>query len=117
MRQQSYAMTPEQEQSMKMMKWMSYLMPLIFFFSFNSYASGLTYYYFISGLITIVMMWFLRKTTDDAKLLAKLEARHKEIKANPKKTTTMMERMQKMAAQQQEVLRQQQEQQAKKNRK
>ena len=115
MRQQQYSMTPEQEQSMKMMKWMSYLMPLIFFFSFNNYASGLTYYYFISGLISIIMMWYLRKTTDDAKLLAKLESRHKKMKANPKKTTSMMERLQKMAEQQQEVLRQQQEQQAKKN--
>jgi YidC/Oxa1 family membrane protein insertase len=90
-------------------------MPLIFFFSFNNYASGLTYYYFISGLISIIMMWYLRKTTYDAKLLAKLESRHKKMKANPKKTTSMMERLQKMAEQQQEVLRQQQEQQAKKN--
>ena len=115
MRQQQYSMTPEQEQSMKMMKWMSYLMPLIFFFSFNNYASGLTYYYFISGLISIIMMWYLRKTTDDAKLLAKLEERHKKNKSNPKKTTSMMERLQKMAEQQQEVLRQQQEEQAKKH--
>lgn len=110
MRQQSYAMSPEQEQSMKMMRWMSYLMPVAFFFSFNSYSSGLNYYYFVSGLITILMMWFLRKTTDDAKLLQKLEARFKERKANPKKTSSMFERMQAMAAQQQEILRQQQKQ-------
>ena len=109
MRQQSYAMTPEQAQSMKMMKWMSYLMPIIFFFSFNSYSSGLNYYYFISGLLTILMMWYLRRSTDDAKLLAKLEARHKERKANPRKSgsTSMMSRLQKMAEQQQEILRQQ----------
>lgn len=118
MRQQSYAMTPEQEQSMKMMKWMSYLMPVIFFFSFNSYSSGLNYYYFISGLLTILMMWYLRRSTDDAKLLAKLEARHKERKANPKKNGggSMMSRLQKMAEQQQEILRQQQEQQQHKKR-
>lgn len=112
MKQQSYAaMSAEQEQSMKMMKWMSYLMPVIFFFSLNSYSSGLLYYYFISGLMTILMMWFLRRTTDDAKLLAKLEARHKERKANPRKSgsNSMMSRLQKMAEQQQELLRQQQE--------
>lgn len=112
MKQQSYAaMSAEQEQSMKMMKWMSYLMPVIFFFSLNSYSSGLLYYYFISGLMTILMMWYLRRTTDDAKLLAKLEARHKERKANPKKSASgsMMSRLQKMAEQQQEILRQQQE--------
>ena len=107
--QQAMAMSPEQEQSMKMMRWMSYVMPLVFFFSFNSYSSGLNYYYFISGLISILMMWYLRKTTDDKKLLERLEARFKERKANPKKTSNMMERMQAMAAQQQEILRKQQE--------
>lgn len=117
MKQQSYAaMSAEQEQSMRMMKWMSYLMPVIFFFSFNSYSSGLNYYYFISGLITILMMWYLRRSTDDAKLLAKLEARHKERKANPQRGggSSMMSRLQKMAEQQQEILRQQQEQQNRK---
>ena len=117
MKQQSYAaMSAEQEQSMRMMKWMSYLMPVIFFFSFNSYSSGLNYYYFISGLITILMMWYLRRSTDDAKLLSKLEARHKERKANPQRGggSSMMSRLQRMAEQQQEILRQQQEQQHKK---
>ena len=109
--QQAMATSPEQEQSMKMMRWMSYIMPLVFFFSFNSYSSGLNYYYFVSGLITILMMWYLRKTTDDTKLLQKLEERHKERKANPRKTSSMFERMQAMAAQQQEILRKQQEEQ------
>lgn len=109
MRQQSYAATPETQQSMKMMKWFSYLMPLIFFFSFNSYSSGLNYYYFVSGLISILMMWYLRKTTDDSKLLKKLEARYERRKSQPRKTSSMMERMQRMAQQQQEILRQQQE--------
>lgn len=109
MRQQSYAATPETQQSMKMMKWFSYLMPLIFFFSFNSYSSGLNYYYFISGLISILMMWYLRKTTDDAKLLKKLETRFEKRKSQPHKTSSMMERMQRMAQQQQEIMRQQQE--------
>ena len=117
MKQQSYAaMSDEQVQSMRMMKWMSYIMPLIFFFSFNSYSAGLNYYYFISGLLTILMMWYLRRTTDDAKLLAKLEARHKKRKATPRTTggSSMMSRLQRMAEQQQEILRQQQEQQRKK---
>lgn len=115
MRQQSYSMSPEQEQSMKMMRWMSYIMPLVFFFSFNSYSSGLNYYYFVSGLISILMMWYLRKTTDDEKLLQKLENRYAQRKANPKKTSSMMERMQRMAEQQQEILRKQQEENAKRN--
>ncbi len=102
MRQQSYnaAMSAEQQQSMGCMKWFSYLMPLIFFFSFNSYSSGLNLYYFVSGLLSILMMWYLRATTDDNKLLATLEERKKARKSNPKKTMSMMERMQAMAEQQ-----------------
>ena len=111
-RQQQYAMTPEQQQQMGMMKWMTYLMPIIFFFSFNSYSAGLNWYYFVSGLVSILMMWYLRRTTDDEKLLAKLELRHAERKAtagDKKKTSSMMERLQAMQEKQLEILRQQQE--------
>lgn len=112
MRQQQDTMSPEQAQQMKMMQWMMYLMPLIFFFSFNSYSSGLNYYYFISSIISVGLMWFLRKTTDDAKLLAQLEERHKIRKqqvASGKRPTSMMERMQAMQQKQMEILKQQQE--------
>lgn len=111
-KQQSYAMTPEQQQQMGMMKWMMYLMPLIFFFSFNSYSAGLNWYYFISSIIGVLMMWFLRKTTDDAELLAKLERRHAERKASAgekKKTSSLMDRLQAMQEKQLEILKQQQE--------
>ena len=111
-RQQQYAMTPEQQQQMGMMKWMTYLMPVIFFFSFNSYSAGLNWYYFISGLISILMMWFLRKTTNDDELLRKLEVRHAERKANAgdkKKASSIMERLQAMQEKQMEILKQQQE--------
>ena len=111
-KQQSYAMTPEQQQQMGMMKWMMYLMPIIFFFSFNSYSAGLNWYYFISSIIGVLMLWHLRKTTDDAELLAKLERRHAERKANvneKKKTSSLMERLQAMQEKQLEILKQQQE--------
>ncbi len=109
MRQQKDTMMPEQQQAMGMMKWFSYLMPVIFFFTFNGYSSGLNYYYFLSGLISILMMWYLKKTTDDAKLLQKLEERFAQRKANPKKTSNMMEKLQALQERQQEILRQQQE--------
>ena len=117
-KQQSYAMTPEQQQQMGMMKWMMYLMPIIFFFSFDSYSAGLNWYYFISSIIGVLMMWYLRKTTDDAELLAKLERRHAERKANAnekKKTSSLMERLQAMQEKQLEILKQQQEAQNQKN--
>ena len=117
-KQQSYAMTPEQQQQMGMMKWMMYLMPIIFFFSFNSYSAGLNWYYFISSIIGVLMLWYLRKTTDGADLLAKLERRHAERKANvneKKKTSSLMERLQAMQEKQLEILKQQQEAQNQKN--
>ena len=102
--QQNAAMSPEQEQSMKMMRWMMYLMPLMFFFMFNTYSSGLNYYYFLSGFTSILIMWFLRKTTDDQKLLAQLEAYKAKNASNPKKQSGMaarLEALQKMAEEQQ----------------
>ena len=105
--QQDSAMSPEQEQTMKMMKWMYYIMPVIFLFSFNGYSSGLNYYYFLSTIISVLTMWYLRKSTDDKKLLAQLEKRYAERKQNnsgARRTSSMMERMQEMAKKQQEML-------------
>ena len=68
------------QQQMPGMKIMMYLMPVMFIFIFNNYSSGLNYYYFISGLISILIMMVLRKTTDENKLLAILEANKVKIK-------------------------------------
>lgn len=62
------------QQQMPGMKLMMYIMPVMFIFIFNGYSSGLNYYYFISGLIGILTMIILRKTTNEKKLLAHLEA-------------------------------------------
>ncbi len=68
------------QQQMPGMKIMMYAMPIMFIFIFNSYSSGLNYYYFISGLIGILTMVILRKTTNEQKLLAQLEANKTKIK-------------------------------------
>ncbi len=102
--QQSTAMSPEQEQQMKMMKWMMYIMPTVFFFVFNDYSSGLCYYYFLSGLISVLTMWALRRFTDDDKLLAQLRAYREKHKGDAKKPGSLasrLEAMQKMAEEQQ----------------
>jgi YidC/Oxa1 family membrane protein insertase len=62
------------QQQMPGMQWMMYLMPVMFIFIFNNYSAGLNYYYFISGLITVLTMIVMRKMTDEKKLLAQLEA-------------------------------------------
>ena len=101
MRQQKDQMVGAQAEQMKYMQYMMYLMPVMFFFMFNDYSSGLNFYYFISLFFSSIIMWTLRKTTNDEKLLAILEARFKENKNNPKKKTgglaARLEAMQKQA--------------------
>ena len=94
MRQQRDQMVGQQAEQMKMMQWMMYLMPLMFFFMFNDYSAGLNFYYFISLFFSAAIMWTLRKTTNDEKLLAILEKRYQENKNNPKKASGLMARMQ-----------------------
>jgi YidC/Oxa1 family membrane protein insertase len=76
MQQQDTGANPQ----MAAMKWMQYLMPLLFFFMLNDYPSGLNYYYFLSTLISSVTMIVMRKMTDENKLLAQLEAHKKTAK-------------------------------------
>ncbi len=115
MRQQRDQMVGQQAEQMKMMQWMMYLMPLMFFFMFNDYSSGLNFYYFVSLFMSAAIMFILRKTTNDEKLLAILEARYKENKNNPKKTSGLAARLQAMQEQQQEMLRKRQELERKKS--
>ena len=114
MRQQKDQMVGAQAEQMKYMQYMMYLMPLMFFFMFNDYSSGLNFYYFISLFFSSIIMWALRKTTNDEKLLAILEARFKENKNNPKKKTGgLAARLEAMQKQAEELQRQRQNQQKK----
>ncbi|MDL2299587.1 membrane protein insertase YidC [Bacteroides sp. OttesenSCG-928-E20] len=84
------------QQQVPGMKWMMYLMPVMFLFILNDYPSGLNYYYFISTLISILIMIVLRKTTNEEKLMAQLEA-NKAKNGNKKKSgfAARLEAMQK----------------------
>ena len=113
MRQQRDQMVGQQAEQMKMMQWMMYIMPLMFFFMFNDYSSGLNFYYFISLFFSAAIMWILRKTTDDAKLLEKLEATYRENQNNPKKQSGLAARLEAMQKQAAELQRQRQQQQRK----
>ena len=114
MRQQRDQMVGQQAEQMKMMQWMMFLMPVMFFFMFNDYSSGLNFYYFISLFFSAAIMWTLRKTTDDEKLLAILEKRYEENKNNPKKASGLMARMQALQELQQQQMKQQQAEMARK---
>lgn len=71
------------QQQMPMMKYLMYFMPIMFLFMFNDYASGLTYYYFVSLLITIVQTIVMRYSVDDEKLLEQINKKAEKIKNNP----------------------------------
>ena len=96
-------------QEMKMMRWMMYLMPLMFLFFFNDYAAGLSYYYFISLLFTIIQTMIFRWAVDDKKVLAEMEANAK--KKGTQKKSGFAARLEAMQREQQRLAREQ----AKKN--
>ena len=87
-----------QNDQMKRMQTMMYIMPIMFLFIFNSYSSGLSYYYFIATLITIVQTWAIRKFVNDEKLLKQIElAKTKPVKKS--KFQQKLEEMQRMQEQ------------------
>lgn len=93
-------MTNTGQQQMPGMKIMMYMMPLMFLVFFNQAAAGLSYYYFISTLITIIQTLIFRYTINEEKLLAKLEANKKK----PMKKSGFMARLEEAQRQQQEQL-------------
>ncbi len=100
MQQQDTGAQPQ----MAAMKWMMYLMPVMFLFVLNDYPSGLNYYYFVSTLISVVTMIVLRKTTNEEKLLAILESKKKDPKTMKK--TGFAARLETMQKQQEELAKQ-----------
>ena len=87
-----------------MMKWMMYLMPLMFLFMFNNYASGLSYYYFISTLISIIQTYAIRATVDEKKMLEELHAKRSINAKKPAKKSGFMSRLEKMQQEQQKAI-------------
>ena len=93
-----------QNDQMKGMQTMMYIMPIMFLFIFNSYSSGLSYYYFIATLITILQTWIIRKFVDDKKLLKQIEL----AKTKPVKKSKFQQRLEEMQKMQQQRLKEQQ---------
>lgn len=84
-------------QQMPGMKTMMYLMPVMFLFIFNSYASGLSLYYFLSLLLTFVQMYIFKKLINEDKIHAQLKAKQK-IPVTKSKFQTKLEEMAKQKA-------------------
>ena len=73
-------------------------MPLIFFFTFNDYAAGSSYYYCVSLLMTILQTYIFRWAIDDKKVLEQMEKNAK--KREGKKKSGFMERLEQMQREQ-----------------
>ena len=91
--------------NMKFMKYVMYLMPLMFLFIFNDYAAGLSYYYLLSLFITILQTMIFRWTLDDEKMLKEIEENKKKKAGKPK--SGFMERLERMQREQQRLAREQ----------
>lgn len=103
----TYINMQNQPSTMPGMKWMMYLMPVFFLVFFNNYAAGLSYYYFLSLLITIIQTYAFRyiiKEEDVRKAMA-------EAAKKPRKKSGFMARLEEMQRQQQAMLREQQKKQ------
>ncbi len=106
--QPSMGNSPEQETQMKIMRWMMYLMPILFFFIFNDYSSGLNYYYFLSTIISVGIFIYLRHRINENELLKKMEAYYESNKNNPTKRSNMMARLEALQEQQRLMMEEQQ---------
>jgi YidC/Oxa1 family membrane protein insertase len=73
------------------MKTYSYLMPIIFLFVLNSFAAGLTWYYFVSNVITFAQQAITKTFVDDTKIRAQLDAN--KIKNKDKKPSGLQGRI------------------------
>ncbi len=80
------------------MKMMMYMMPVMMLLWFNQYSAGLSYYYFLSNIITIGQTMIIRRYVDDEKVLQKLN----QNKKKPKKKSKFQARLEEAAKQQRE---------------
>lgn len=76
-------------QQFPQMKYIIYLMPIMFLGVFNSYASGLSYYYFVANMITFGQQFAIRSFIDEDKIKAKIAER----KEQPQKENRLMRRL------------------------
>lgn len=83
---------------MPQLKWMMYLMPVIFLFVLNSYASGLNYYYFLANIITFGQQYAFTKLVDEQKIHAKIQAN--KNKPAGQKSSSFQKKLEEMARKQ-----------------
>ena len=105
--QKLMAPTQGNKDQQRMMNIMMYMMPIMFLFMFNNFASGLTYYYLLFNLVTFLQMFIFRIAINDDKLRVALQENMKK----PHKKSRWEMKMEQLQKQQQQMLKQQQQQQ------
>jgi YidC/Oxa1 family membrane protein insertase len=85
---------------MAQMKWMMYLMPIMFLGFFNNYAAGLSYYYFLANMFTFSQQYFMKKFIDEDAILKQLE----ENKKKPKKKSNFQKKLEDMQKKQEQKM-------------
>lgn len=96
----SALLQPQQNNQMPGMKYMMYLMPVIFLAVMNSYSAGLSWYYFLANIITFLQTWLMRKIIDDGKIREQLLANMKK----PEKKSAFQARLEEMTKQRQQQM-------------
>ena len=95
-----YSMSMTPDQSNPVMKYLPYIFPIFLLFIFNRLPSGLTWYYTVSNIITLILQFVIQNyIIDHDKVLAKIEANRKK----PKTKSKWQERMEQMQEQQKKM--------------
>ncbi|MDG2344239.1 MAG: YidC/Oxa1 family membrane protein insertase, partial [Flavobacteriales bacterium] len=94
----SSQMSGAQQPGMPNMKIIMYMFPIMMIFFFNTYSSGLSYYYLCGNMMNLGIMWAIKKyMVDEDKIRLQIE----ENKKKPKKKSKFQQRMDVIAKQQQ----------------
>jgi YidC/Oxa1 family membrane protein insertase len=99
-------MTPAQPNSPINMKAMSYVFPLMFMFVLNSFPAGLTFYYFVSNVVTIAQQLLIRNFVDEDKIKAVLEENRKKFAKGDVKKSKFQDLLQRSLQQAEEAKKQ-----------
>lgn len=89
------------------MKYLPYVMPLVFIVFLNNYAAGLSFYYFVSNILNIAQSTITKAFIDDEKVLAKLHEEQKKRKKSGKKGGRLANWMEKQQKKQQQMMKEQ----------
>ncbi|HDS06529.1 MAG TPA: membrane protein insertase YidC [Bacteroides sp.] len=79
------------------MKTMMYIMPLMFMLILNNFSAGLTYYYFLANVITLLQNFLFKQFVDEEKILKRIN----DKKSKPVKKSRLAQRLEEIQKQQQ----------------